>query len=161
MRRTAVSANLTIRCETSSSLCLGTWRAILTTGQVSWEAAVGQAGGPRPWSITKRIGRASGTGEGNCGKAALVLGARRQKLGGRMGLRLQGSENGSVCPSRLSCLISLWLLNIPFPHVLSKGTRGTMCRSSQSRLFEEGTLDPLMSPADISLPFSYALSYNL
>ena len=89
MRRTAVSANLTIRCGTSSSPCLGTWRAILTTGQVSWEAAVGPAGGHRPWSITKRIGRASGTGEDNCGKAALVPGMRRQKLGGRMGLRLQ------------------------------------------------------------------------
>ena len=45
-----------------------------------------------------------------------------------MGLRLRGSDNCSVCPSRLSCRISLWLLNIPFPHVLSKGTRGSMCR---------------------------------
>lgn len=50
---------------------------------------MGPAGGPRPWSITKRIGRASGTGEANCGKAAPVLGMRSQKLGGRMGLRLQ------------------------------------------------------------------------
>lgn len=57
----------------------------LTTGQVSW-AAVGPAGGHRPWSITKRIGRASGTGEDNCGKAALVQ-CKEAKAG-----RQDGSE---------------------------------------------------------------------
>lgn len=44
---------------------------------------MGQAGGPQPWSITKRTGRASGTGEEGCGRAALVLGVRGQELEGR------------------------------------------------------------------------------
>lgn len=64
MMMTAISASLTTRCGISSSLCLETWKAILTTGQVSWEATVGPTGG-QPWSITKRTVRASGTGDGH------------------------------------------------------------------------------------------------
>lgn len=56
---------------------------MLTTGQVSWEAAVGQAGGLHPWSITERTGRASGTGEGGSSQAALLLGMRAEA--GRQG----------------------------------------------------------------------------
>lgn len=90
---------------------------------------MGRAGGPQPWSTTRKIGRAIGTGErGRARAAAQGLRAKGLELEGRVALRLCFSHSISVSQSRVSSATPLLgLLNIPFSYFLGKGTLVTPC----------------------------------
>lgn len=78
---------------------------MLTTGRASWEAAVGRAGGPRPWSTTERPGTASGTGEGLAGQLGVGV---RAGAHGRVDPRLFLPGRTSACHSRFPVTFSLY-----------------------------------------------------